>query len=181
LTSSSLADFVGGGAFLKLSIYFSTSSLIEASSSASVFSYDRGDRSLLNGDEIVFFCCTCALLDCDEVVFFCDVIFLGCEVVLLGGDRADFGGGGAICCCGGGGAIIGGGGGGADCCCGGGDIGHCCGGGGAIGRCCSGGDDTGYCYGGGGDRGCCCGSDESELEDSESSSSNSMSCLHHRM
>jgi hypothetical protein len=67
---------------------FWTSSLIEASSSASVFSYDRGGWSLLNGDEIVFFCDTWALLDCDEVVF------SGCKVIFLGGGRADFGGGG---------------------------------------------------------------------------------------
>jgi hypothetical protein len=55
LTSSSLADFFGGGAFLKPVIHFSTSALAKASSSASVFSYDRGARILLNGDEIDFF------------------------------------------------------------------------------------------------------------------------------
>jgi hypothetical protein len=55
LSSSSLADFFRGGAFLKPSIHFSTSALAEASSSTSVFSYDRRAQSLLNGDEIVFF------------------------------------------------------------------------------------------------------------------------------
>jgi hypothetical protein len=54
-TSSSLADFFRGGAFLKPAIHFSTSALAEASSSTSVFSYDRGAQSLLNGDEIDFF------------------------------------------------------------------------------------------------------------------------------
>jgi hypothetical protein len=52
----------------------------------------------------------------------------------------------------------------------------CCYGGDDIGCCCGGGDDTGYCCGGGGNTG-----DEYELEDSESSSPNSMSHLHHRM
>jgi hypothetical protein len=58
LASSSLANFFGGVAFLKPTIYFSTSALVEASSSASVFSYNRGARSVLNGDEIDFFCAT---------------------------------------------------------------------------------------------------------------------------
>jgi hypothetical protein len=53
--SSSLANFFGGGAFLKPAIHFSTSALAEPSSSASVFLYDRGAQSLLNGDEIDFF------------------------------------------------------------------------------------------------------------------------------
>jgi hypothetical protein len=53
--SSSLADFLGGRAFLRLAIHFSTSILVEASSSASVFSYDRGAQSFLNSDELVFF------------------------------------------------------------------------------------------------------------------------------
>jgi hypothetical protein len=70
--------------------------------------------------------------------------------------------------------------GGANCSCGGSNISHCCGGGSDTGRCCSGGDDIGYYYGGGGDRGCCYDGDESELEDSESSSPNSMSRLRHR-
>jgi hypothetical protein len=55
LASSSLGDFFGGGAFLTLAIHFSTLALVEASSSASVFSYNRGAQSLLNGDEIDFF------------------------------------------------------------------------------------------------------------------------------
>jgi hypothetical protein len=55
LTSSFLADFIGGGTFLRLAIHFSTSSLTEASSSKSIFSYDRGGRSFLNGDKIAFF------------------------------------------------------------------------------------------------------------------------------
>jgi hypothetical protein len=83
---------------------------------------------------------------------------LGCEVVFLGGGRAECGGGG-----GGGRAKCGGGGGGGG---GGSDIGRC-----NIGRSCGGGDDT--C--------CCCGGGKSELEDSKSSSPNSMSCFLHRM
>jgi hypothetical protein len=77
--------------------------------------------------------------------------------------------------CGGGGSDIGR-------CCGGRDGGAECGGGGGsdTGRCYGGGGDTGHCCGGGDDTGCCCGSGEPELKDSESSSPNSMSPLHHR-
>jgi hypothetical protein len=96
---------------------------------------------------------------------------LGCEVVFLSDGGAIFGGGG-------GGAIFGGGGGEADF--GGGTGGVvCCYGGDDTGSYCGGGNDTGCCCGGGGNRGCYCGGDESELEDSESSSRNSKSCLRH--
>jgi hypothetical protein len=163
LASRSLADFLGVGVFLKLAIHFSTSSFVEACSSESVFSYDRRGRRLLNGDEVVFFCENWALLDCHEVVFFCgdkglfncDVVFSRCVVVFLGGGGAECGAGG-----GGDGAECGGGGGG-----GSGDTGRC-----NIGHCCGGGDDT-----------CCCSSGgKSKLEDSESSSPNSISHLRHR-